>query len=648
MEHAAHSSCCGNAPDHSHALPTTWWQRWGRVSAAVTLALSAELVHWWGEWSWLPWWLAAAAIILVGPEVYKKGWVALRQAQFTINALMSLAVTGALLIGQWPEAAMVLALFNLAERIEAQSLLRAHAAVDRLYALVPDQVHVWEPISQHWVTKAASQVTLGQIVRLSPGERVGLDGVVVKGMSELNQAPITGESMPVAKQVGDRIYAGSINGDSELQVRVDTLHDQTLVARIALSVQQAQQNKLPLQRMMDHFAAVYTPIVMVLAVAVAMVLPWFGVSVWEAVYRALVLLVIACPCALVISTPVAVVSALTAAAHEGVLIKGGAYLEQLRHTKQLMLDKTGTLTTGQPVLHGYWLNPAVDTEHSVRLAQSLAHRSTHPASRAVVSAALSALENYELEHFLAQAGKGVQATYQGQTYYLGSPQWLTAEQTLYSPEALEWMAVQAAQGASLVVLADAQQCLGVFALQDGLKPEAQQAVQRLQALGVRVHIASGDQSAAVAQVAQQLRVDSYQGELLPQDKLNWLQALQRSGSVVMAGDGINDAPALAQAQVGIAMGRLGSDLAIDTANITILNDSLQQLPNLWRLSTRLHHVLMQNITAALCIKLVFLSFAVLGDVPMWLAVFADVGASLLVILNSLRLLRTPSLDVHPA
>ncbi len=607
-----------------------------RIVAAVVLALGAEISHWLAAPEWLIVVLAGAAILSGGVQVYKKGWIALRNGQLNINALMSIAVTGAVILAQWPEAAMVMSLFSLAEWIEARSLDRARSAVDSLLKLVPDEVLVSTDGSQ-WQRMPANQVQAGWQVRVAPGERFGLDGKVLQGVSTVNQAPITGESAPVDKAPGDEVFAGTINGMGELVYQVQSAHDETLLARITRSVQEAQANKAPIQRFVDQFSRVYTPLVVLAAVVMALALPLMGGVSWtESVYRALVLLVIACPCALVISTPVAVVSALASAARAGILIKGGVYLERARQLRYLAVDKTGTLTLGEPSLSEYGsLRQSLSDGDVLDMALALAERSDHPASQAIARGRVSS-GSLSLDQFEAVAGNGVQA--QGVTgqLRLGKRSWvLGSHQAQTSPAELQ--AVQS--GATMVYLGDEQGLLAWFAMSDTLRPTTTQAIRDLQALGVQVEVLSGDHEQAVRHVAQQAGIQDFRGGLLPQDKLDRIEEKLAKGLVAMVGDGINDAPALARADVGIAMGALGSDIAIETADVALMDDDLGKIAVLMRQSRALHLVLWQNISLALGIKAVFLVMALTGQATMWMAVFADVGASLLVVLNSLRLLR---------
>lgn len=644
------------------------------LGGALVLALGAEAVEFLGG----PWWAgmapALAAIALSGLGTYKKGLVALLNRNLNINALMSIAVTGAFILGEWPEAAMVMVLFTIAEAIEARSLDKARQSVERLMDVAPQVVTVLTD-QGHWHEVAVAQVSVGAQVRARPGERIGLDGVVTQGHSDVNQAPITGESAPVSKKAGDSVYAGTINGSGELSYRVTAASSNTLLARIMHAVQHAQARKAPVQRFIDRFARIYTPLVCLLAVGVAVLPPLLlGTSWYPWVYKALVLLVIACPCALVISTPVAVVGALGVAARHGILIKGGAYLEQARHLKWLALDKTGTLTTGQPHFDAmHVVHPDVTPALCQQLAISLATRSDHPVSTAIAGVGGVPLP---VDDFKAVPGAGVTGSVNGQTLYLGNYAWILQclggaqgvragaadsvavadsnavvaagdfaseadeahPQATLQPIARQVNAFQEA-GFTVTVLADTSRILALFTVADTVREAAALAVHDLHNLGVRTVMLSGDNPSSAGAVAQQVGVDAVHAGLLPDDKLAHIEQLVAKGTTGMVGDGINDAPALARADIGIAMGVMGTDAALETADVALMDDDLQKVPRLIRLSRATARILGQNITVALGLKAVFLVMAIMGLATMWMAVFADVGASLLVLLNSLRLFR---------
>lgn len=625
---------------------TTARKPWWPLALAGVAALGAEATEWLGlGLPWLPALLALAAVALGGLTTYRKGWIALRNGNLNINALMSIAVTGALLLRQWPEAAMVMVLFALAERIEAASLDRARNAIRGLMAMAPEQATV-RRADGSWQTVPAAGVAVGTLVRLRPGERVALDGKVVRGQSALDQAPITGESVPVDKAEGDALYAGSINQSGELEYTVTAPASDSTLARIIHAVEAAQGSRAPTQRFVDQFARIYTPTVFAIALAVAVLPPLVAGGGWvDWIYKALVLLVIACPCALVISTPVTIVSGLAAAARRGILVKGGVYLEQGRELAWVALDKTGTITHGKPAQTDHALL-ADDVPQARAIAASLAARSDHPVSRAVATAAQAdGIATLPVEAFEALPGRGTRGTVQGVEYQLGNHR-LVHELGACSPALEARLEALERAGKTVVLLArvdgqGAATALALFAVADTVRDTSRQAIAELHALGVKTLMLSGDNPHTAQAIAAQVGIDEARGNQLPQDKADAIAALAeaahaRGGRIGMVGDGINDAPALARADVGFAMGAAGTDTAIETADVALMDDDLRKIPAFVRLSRRTASILRQNIALALGIKAVFLVLTVLGMGTMWMAVFADMGASLLVVFNGLR------------
>ncbi|WP_243736846.1 heavy metal translocating P-type ATPase [Cupriavidus sp. L7L] len=625
---------------------TTARKPWWPLALAGVAAVGAEATEWLAlGLPWLPAALALAAVALGGLTTYRKGWIALRNGNLNINALMSIAVTGALLLRQWPEAAMVMVLFALAERIEAASLDRARNAIRGLMAMAPEQATVRRDDGS-WKAVSAASVAVGALVRLRPGERVALDGKVVRGQSALDQAPITGESVPVDKAEGDPLFAGSINQSGELEYTVTAPAGDSTLARIIHAVEAAQGSRAPTQRFVDQFARIYTPTVFAIAVAVAVVPPLLAGGGWaDWIYKALVLLVIACPCALVISTPVTIVSGLAAAARRGILVKGGVYLEQGRHLAWVALDKTGTITHGKPVQTDHAL--LADAPPQVRaIAASLAARSDHPVSRAVAAAAAGeGIATLPVDDFEALAGSGTRGTVQGVEYRLGNHR-LVHDLGACSPALEARLEAIEREGKTVVLLVrvegnGAATALALFAVADTVRQTSRQAIAGLHALGVKTLMLSGDNPHTVQAIAAEVGIDEARGNQLPQDKADGIAALAdaahaRGGRIGMVGDGINDAPALARADIGFAMGAAGTDAAIETADVALMDDDLRKIPEFVRLSRRTSRILVQNITLALGIKAVFLALTVMGMGTMWMAVFADMGASLLVVFNGLR------------
>ncbi|MCJ1879767.1 heavy metal translocating P-type ATPase [Pseudomonas nitroreducens] len=626
-----------NAPAPAQpAQQKPWWP----LALAGVAAAGAEFFEWFAIGpQWLVAALAIAAILGAGLPTYRKGWIALKNRNLNINALMSIAVTGAMLIGQWPEAAMVAVLFAIAELIEAKSLDRARNAIRGLLQLAPEQATV--QVDGQWQEVSAKSVALGARVRVRPGERIALDGEVLDGRSSVNQAPITGESLPVEKQAGDTLFAGTINGESALEYRVTRVADDSTLARIIHAVEEAQGSRAPTQRFVDQFSRLYTPAVFLIAIATALLPPLFFGGAWlDWVYRALVLLVIACPCALVISTPVTIVSGLSAAARLGILIKGGVFLEMGRSLSWIALDKTGTLTEGRPRQTDFTALRETAAGDVRALAASLAARSDHPVSHAVAQAAeADNIALYSVGELTALPGRGVKGEIDGRTYHLGNHR-LVEELELCSKELEERLDALEQQGKTVIVLLDAQGPLALFAVADGVKETSREAVAQLHELGVRTLMLTGDNPHTAAAIGAQVGIDEALGNLLPEDKLREVKQRQEGGKRVgMVGDGINDAPALARADIGFAMGAAGTDTAIETAGVALMDDDLRKLPSFIRLSRQTHRVLIQNITLALGIKAVFLTLTLAGEGTLWMAVFADMGASLLVVFNGLRLLR---------
>jgi Cd2+/Zn2+-exporting ATPase len=584
--------------------------------------------------------LALLSIIAGGMPTLKKGWIALRNFTLNINFLMSLAVIGAVAIGQWPEAAMVVFLFAVAELIESLSLNRARNAVHGLLKLAPDVASVRSPTGA-WTGTAVQRVNVGDVLRVKPGERIALDGMVVSGESSVNQAPITGESMPVDKRPGDKVFAGTINGCGVLEIEVSTNSGNSTLAKIVRIIEETQSNQAPTQRFVDVFARYYTPAVVALAILVAAVPTLaFGAAFTPWLYKALVMLVIACPCALVISTPVTVVSGLTAATRLGLLVKGGQFLETGYRLRAIAVDKTGTLTEGRPVVTEV-VPVEASREEVLLIASSLDANSHHPLAHAILKAGPDATQYKNAASFETLLGRGVKGDIDGVTYYLGNHR-LMEELGVCSPKVEAILQAIEAQAQTAILLANEDDVLGVIAVADALRPEASNAIRRLTALGVTTVMLTGDNTLTAERIGEEAGIAVVIAELLPEDKLEQIHRLQsKYGRIGMLGDGINDAPALARADIGFAMGAAGSDTAIETADVALMDDDLAKLPTFIELSRATRNVLVQNITAALLIKAAFFGLALAGLATLWMAVFADVGASLLVVCNGLRLLRHP-------
>jgi Cd2+/Zn2+-exporting ATPase len=608
------------------------------ASAALAAGLALAALH-----APRPWTIALLAIAVAagGATTLRRAWASARQGRLDMFVLMTVAVIGAAAIGEWIEAATVVVLFALAQALERRSLDRARHAIRSLVAEAPAEVTRRRGLLIERVPLAS--IGVGEVLVVAPGDRIALDGEVIKGTSDVNQAAITGESVPVARARGDRVFAGTVNGAGALDVRVTAIGDDTTLARIIHLVERAQAARAPSQAWVDRFAARYTPAVLALAALVAVVPPLaWGEPVGDALYRALVLLVIACPCALVLSTPVSIVSALAAAARRGVLIKGGLHLERLAGIAAVALDKTGTLTHG--VLSVVDVTPldAGTAEAVLETAAAVSSRSSHPVDRAITACARGrAVAPVEASAVQAIAGLGLAGEIDGAPVLLGSPRLFEARGLL--TDALAARAAEAtARGLQVVLVARDGRAIGLVSLGDELKTHAQAAIAELRAVGVRhVAVLSGDHAPAADAAARASGADSVAAGLLPDEKVGLVRDLtSRIGPVAMIGDGVNDAPALAAAHVGIAMGAAGTAAAIETADVALMSDDLRGVPFAIRLGQATLATVRANVAAALAIKVITVGLAIGGVATLWMAVLADVGGSLVVVANALRLLRT--------
>ena len=636
--------------------PTGISRRTWLLGAGGVAAFGAEAIAWsLGDHALPVLALALASIALAGGPTLRKGWIALRAFTFNINFLMAVAVIGALLIGKWAEAAMVIFLFAVAEAIEARALVRARDAVRALTAIAPDTAELADGTGG-WRDVAVETVTVGARLRVRTGSRVPVDARIVSGRAALDESPVTGESLPVEKTLGDIILAGTIVTDGVVEAEATAVAADSTLARIAGAIQEAQSQRAPTQRFVDKFSSIYTPAMMLLALAVAVIGPLVTTDGWLAwTYRALVLLVIACPCALVISTPVTVVSGLAAAARRGIVVKGGVYLESGRRLRALALDKTGTLTAGRPVLDAVVLpdgthravsdlNAATDGVflRPLAVAAALDANTTHPIAVAIVQAAEAhgAVEAGAVEDVSVLPGRGVAGTLQGVRWHLGNAA-LVAERGFDTPAWRAAAEALQAEGMSAVTLCDANGAVALFGVRDRERAESAEAIADLRALGVQPVMITGDDRRAAQAIAKTVGIDNVHAEQLPADKQRVVGELAaQHGFVGMVGDGINDAPALARADIGFAMGAAGTATALEAADVAIMDDDPRKLASFIRISRRTVAVLRQNIVLALGIKAVFLALAVMGDATLWMAIFADVGASLLVVFNGLRVMRT--------
>ncbi|MEZ4396909.1 MAG: heavy metal translocating P-type ATPase [Candidatus Krumholzibacteriia bacterium] len=647
------------APSSSHAHARARWDWRGRLTALSGLLLVAAFI----AHQVTRGWRAAleggspplAATLLYGGAVLAgllfvlpRAWRSLARLRPDMNLLMTIAVLGAVALGALFEAAAVSFLFAFSLVLESWSVGRARRAIARLLEIAPETARLLDAAGAESAV-AVERVDVGARIRVLAGERIPLDGEVVAGRGGVDQSPLTGESLPVAKAPGDAVYAGCINGEGVLEIAVTHTSRESLLARILREVEEARGNRAQAERWVDGFARVYTPIMLGVAALIALVPPLVFGGAWSRwIYEALVILVIACPCALVISTPVSIVAGLARAAREGVLIKGGVYLELPARLKAMAFDKTGTLSRGE--LEIARVSPApesgLDETALLGLAARLEAHSTHPLATAVREAAAAReLATPPAEDMETVPGRGLTGHVDGRAYWIGSPAWMG--ELGRDPRGVAMaMARAEAKGHSLLLVADEIRIVGLLAARDALRPEAAAALGELARLGIRhQEVLSGDGSRVVETLGPALRAGgatpTLRAELLPDAKARALRALAAHGPVAMVGDGINDAPALAAADLGIAMGAMGADAAIETADIALMSDDLAHLPWLVRHSRRVLGIIRQNLGLALGLKLIFLALALADRATLWMAIVADMGASLLVIANALRLLRAP-------
>lgn len=592
--------------------------------------------------------LAISAMLSGGWFLLPKAWVAVRQFRPDINLLVVIAVLGASIIGEWVEASAVVFLFGVAEWLEGWADRRARRATKALLEIAPKYALVKR--EGRFVEVPVDQVELDETVSAKSGMSIPLDGEVLMGESSVNQAPITGESVPVDKKPGDSVFAGTINGEGSLEIKVTKVEGDTTLARIIRLVAEAQEQKAPTQRFVDVFARYYTPIVTVAALLVFLVPPLLMNGDWSTwLYRACVLLIIACPCALVISTPVSIVAGLTALARRGVLVKGGAHLETIGQLKGLAVDKTGTITEGKPkVIAVETLGASTETE-VLRIAAAIDDHSAHPLAKAVVAQANARKIDFDrAKNYQARSGRGAEGTLEGHAYFVGNHRF-THELEICSEDVERRLATIEEKGQSVVVVGHRPhdgckgEVLGIIAIGDTLRPNAKGAIAELHAAGVEeVVMLSGDNQRTADFIARQVGIDQARGDLLPDQKVEAVKALrEKHGVVGMVGDGVNDAPAMATASVGIAMGAAGTDAAIETADIALMQDDLGKIAETIRLGRRTLRIIHFNIIFALSLKAVFLVLTLIGYASLWFAILADTGATLLVIANALRLLAAP-------
>ena len=581
-----------------------------------------------------------AAIVIGGYSLFMKGLKNLSRLKFDMNTLMTIAIIGAALIGEWGEGATVVILFAISEALERYSMDKARQSIESLVDIAPKEAFIRRGNEEMLIK--VEDIVVGDTMIVKPGQKLAMDGFVVKGTSTLNQAAITGESVPVTKTVDDEVFAGTLNEEGLLEVQVTKKVEDTTLSKIIHLVEEAQAERAPSQAFVDKFAKYYTPVIVLLALFIAVVPPLFGGDWSEWIYQGLAVLVVGCPCALVVSTPVAVVTAIGNAAKNGVLIKGGIYLEETGHLKAIAFDKTGTLTKGVPAVTDIQTFGGEQNE-LLLITAAIEKGSQHPLASAIMRKAEEnglKFNDVSVEEFHSITGKGVKAKVNNQMYYVGSPNFFEELHGSIPNDRKEKITELQIQGKTVMVLGTETEILSFIAVADEMRESSKEVIDKLNSMGIETVMLTGDNARTAAAIGKRVGVSDIRADLLPEDKLNFIKELRRKyQSVAMVGDGVNDAPALAASTVGVAMGGAGTDTALETADIALMSDDLSKLPYTIKLSRRALMIIKQNITFSLAIKLLALLLVVPGWLTLWIAIFADMGATLIVTLNSLRLLK---------
>ncbi|WP_215112140.1 MULTISPECIES: heavy metal translocating P-type ATPase [unclassified Exiguobacterium] len=589
--------------------------------------------------------LFLASMFIGGLSLFKVGLQNLLRFEFDMKTLMTVAVIGGAIIGEWGEVAIVVILFAISEALEQFSMDKARQSIRSLMDIAPKEALVRRNGQEMMIH--VDDIAIGDIMIVKPGQKIAMDGTVVSGYSAVNQAAITGESVPVAKTVDDEVFAGTLNEEGLLEVEITKLVEDTTISKIIHLVEEAQGERAPSQAFVDKFAKYYTPIIMIIAALVAIVPPLFFDGSWETwIYQGLAVLVVGCPCALVISTPISIVSAIGNAAKKGVLIKGGIYLEEMGALKAIAFDKTGTLTKGVPVVTDFnVLNKQANEKELLSIITALEYRSQHPLASAIMKKAEAENINYsdvQVEDFSSITGKGIKGIVNGTTYYIGSPKLFKELLTNDFDKDLEQnVTTLQNQGKTAMIIGTEKEILAVIAVADEVRESSKDVIQKLHQLGIKKTIMlTGDNQGTANAIGGHVGVSDIQAELMPEDKLNYIKQLRSEyGNVAMVGDGVNDAPALAASTVGIAMGGAGTDTALETADVALMGDDLRKLPFTVKLSRKSLNIIKANITFAIAIKFIALLLVIPGWLTLWIAILSDMGATLLVALNSMRLMR---------
>lgn len=626
-------------PEKEHVVEKKgpfWKENWNVIVSALLLAAGYIL----GEDHSLSFIFYTTSIVIGGYELFIKGVQNLVRFQFDMNVLMTIAILGAAAIGQWSEGATVVILFAISEVLERYSMEKARQSIRSLMDIAPKEAFIRRGSTELMVN--VDDIQVGDILIVKPGQKLAMDGIVIKGSSSVNQAAITGESIPVTKTIDDEVFAGTLNEEGLLEVKVTKTVEDTTISKIIHLVEEAQAERAPSQALVDRFAKYYTPAIMMAALVIAVVPPLLGGSWGEWIYRALALLVVGCPCALVISTPVSIVTAIGNAAKRGVLIKGGIHLEEAGRISAVAFDKTGTLTIGVPQVTEF-ITFGEHEHEMLKISAILEKGSQHPLASAILRKAEAAQVDFkaDAEEFSSITGKGVKGRINGQRYYMGSPKLFAELHTSMETEAKRQIEELQNQGKTVMVLGTEAKILALIAVADEVRESSKNVIQKLHELGIKKTIMlTGDNKATADAVGKRLGIAEVKAELLPQDKLEYIKTLRSQYvNVAMVGDGVNDAPALAASTVGIAMGGAGTDTALETADIALMGDDLSKLPYTMSLSRKTLAIIKQNIAFSLLIKVVALLLIVPGWLTLWMAIFADMGATLIVTLNSLRLLQ---------
>lgn len=609
----------------------------------IILALVSQVVN--GEDALLTEGLFILAIIIGGFSLFKEGFSDLFKLDFSMESLMTIAIIGAAIIGEWTEGSIVVILFAISEALERFSMDKARQSIRSLMDIAPKEALIRRNNVEQMIN--VSKIEVGDIMIIKPGQKIAMDGQVIKGHSSVDQAAITGESVPIEKNINDDIFAGTINEEGALEVKVTKHVNDTTIAKIIHLVEEAQGERAPAQAFVDKFAKYYTPTIMVIAALIVIVPPLFFNGDWNTwLYQGLSLLVVGCPCSLVISTPVSIVSAIGNSAKNGVLVKGGIYLEEIGGLKAIAFDKTGTLTKGTPTVTDFTTVDSKDEEKYFSIITALESYSQHPLASAILKEADNRAISYKsvvVDEFTSITGKGIQGNIEGITYLVGSPKLFESILTDNSKIIETYQRLQQQRKTAMLLGTD-KQILAVIAVADELRESSKAVIEKLHDLGIEHTIMlTGDNATTAQSIGKQTGVTEIKGDLMPQDKLDYIKSLKETyGKVAMVGDGINDAPALAASTVGIAMGGAGTDTALETADVALMGDDLQKLPFIVKLSRQTLRIIKQNITFSLGIKLLALLLVVPGWLTLWIAILADMGATILVTLNGLRLMKVKS------